>query len=261
MLLTNNRLIPQSRGRHNSCSVESPDLRRPGQRIWAEVILNVSYKYFYVLTCPVLWTQYSSSATPSCRWGGPGTCWSTGTCPGGWRRARSGSLCTQTVGVNIIMMGQILLHFVYRSLGYCSVIPGDEVVVAVVVAWLPRGPCPRSGLCHQCCSNHNVPTSPLLYWLLTWGGTCILCAIWCHATLCTSDAGTGVYLSVYIVYVWCMSKVTRWILSQFAKCSHFLETPRQGLWLSVSDGYWPASISCWLLLVGLIKCWLVMCWI
>ena len=140
MLLTNNRLIPQSRGRHNSCSVESPDLRRPGQRIWAEVILNVLYKYFYVLTCPVLWTQYSSSATPSCRWGGPGTCWSTGTCPGGWRRARSGSLCTQTVGVNIIMMGQILLHFVYRSLGYCSVIPGDEVVVAVVVAWLPRWP-------------------------------------------------------------------------------------------------------------------------
>ena len=98
MVLTNNRLIPRSRGRHNSCSVESQDLRRPGQHIWAEVILNVLYKYFYVVTCPVLWTQYSSSASPACRWGGPGTCWSTGTCPGWWRRrARSGSFWTQTV--------------------------------------------------------------------------------------------------------------------------------------------------------------------
>ena len=251
MLLTNNRLIPQSRGRHNSCSVESPDLRRPGQRIWVEVILNVLYKYFYVLTCPVLWTQYSSSATPSCRWGGPGTCWSTGTCPGGWRRARSGSLCTQTVGVNIIMMGQILLHFVYRSLGYCSVIPGDEVVVAVVVAWLPRWPVSsvrivspmlQQSQCHILASSLLITNlgrdMHIMYYLMT------------------SDAGTCIFVCLY---VGCMSKVTRWLLSQFAKCSHFLG--RQGLWLSVSDGYWPASISCWLLLVGLIKCWLVMCWI
>ena len=253
MLLTNNRLIPQSRGRHNSCSVESPDLRRPGQRIWAEVILNVLYKYFYVLTCPVLWTQYSSSATPSCRWGGPGTCWSTGTCPGGWRRARSGSLCTQTVGVNIIMMGQILLHFVYRSLGYCSVIPGDEVVVAVVVAWLPRWPVSSVRIVSPMLQQSQCPILASSLLITNLGRDMHIMYY-----LMTSDAGTCIFVCLY---VGCMFKVTRWLLIQFAKCSNFLETPRQGLWLSVSDGYWPASISCWLLLVGLIKCWLVMCWI
>ena len=94
----------------------------------------------------------------------------------------------------------------YRSLGYCSIIPGDEVVVAVVVASLPRWPVSSvrivSPMLQQ--SQCRNLASSLLITNLGLGerpAYNVLFDVIPH-----TDAGICIFVCLY---VGCMSKVTR----------------------------------------------------